>query len=110
LETTAAYNGLLPPVSVRVLIKFVVGCQLTDILNVLYYNDCPASDPPCPNGPQTPATMLEHVIKGIIGVRCLKVQARKSSCKKGMFNWIYYTAVIRPAMLYGQKTTTPTLI
>ncbi|KIM77048.1 hypothetical protein PILCRDRAFT_825807 [Piloderma croceum F 1598] len=28
---------------------------------------------------------VERVIKGIIGVRCLKVRARKSSCKKEMF-------------------------
>jgi hypothetical protein len=72
-KTTAAYNGLPPLASNGVSIKFVVGCQLTDILNVLYYDDCPTGDPPCPNGPQRPATTLEHVIKSIIRVRCLKV-------------------------------------
>jgi hypothetical protein len=78
-KTMAAYNGLPPLASVGVSIKFVVG-WLTDTLDVLHHNDCPAGDPPCPNSPQTLAMMLERVIKGIIKVRCLKVRARKSSC------------------------------
>jgi hypothetical protein len=80
-KTTAKCNGLPPLASVGVLIKFVVR-WLTDILDVLHHDDCPAGDPPYPNGPQTPAMTLERVIKGIIVVRCLKVRARKSSCKK----------------------------
>jgi hypothetical protein len=78
---TAACNGLPPLASVGVSIKFVVR-WLTDILDVLHHDDCPAGDPPYPKSPQTPATMFERVIKGIIEVRCLKVRARKSSCKK----------------------------
>jgi len=41
-KTTAAYNGLLPLASVRVSINFVVG-WLTDILNILHHDDCPAN-------------------------------------------------------------------
>jgi hypothetical protein len=77
----AACNSLPPLASVGVSIKFVVR-WLTDILDVLHHDDCPAGDLPYPNSPQTPATMFERVIKGIIKVRCLKVRARKSSCKK----------------------------
>jgi hypothetical protein len=102
-KTTAAYNGLSPLASVGVSIKFVVG-WLTDILDVLHHDDCPAGDPPCPNSPQTPATTLERVIKGIIGVRCLKVRARSSSCKKEVFNWIYYAAASpRWKLVYGDR-------
>jgi hypothetical protein len=90
----------LPPLaSVGVSIKFVVG-WLTDILDVLHHDDYL----PCPNTPQTPATMLECVIKGIIEVRRLKVRARKSSCKKEMFNWIYYAAALpRWKLVYGDR-------
>jgi hypothetical protein len=94
----------LPPLaSVGVSIKFVVR-WLTDILDVLHHDDCPAGDPPYPNSPQTPATTFERVIKGIIEVRCLKVRARKSSCKKEMFNWIYYAAALpRWKLVYGDR-------
>jgi hypothetical protein len=48
--------------------------------------------------------MLERVIKGVIGVRCLKIRARKSSCKKEMFNCIYYAAALpRWKLVYGDR-------
>ena len=93
----------MPPLaSVGVLIKFIVVRWLTDILDSFFTM---MTVPPVTCHVQTAlVTMLERVIKGIIRVRCLKVQARKSSCKKEMFNWIYYAAALpRWKLVYGDR-------